>query len=211
MHGCLTVAAGPPRVLTRACSACLGLSSLVSRRAVFCRQDTGALFLAEALRPPPGYPRQALGGEGSAARYRNAAAAETAVAVEIGAADLVQCSPSPVSSRQYAVSQPPPGPETPAAQNDARASRDKGGCSYRRDGDAVAAFPAVSEPACSFGGPRRGCGLKWLGLADNGIGECGGAALAAALQERRGATRINVSDNQVGQDVLRILGEMRAA
>ncbi len=31
---------------------------------------------------------------------------------------------------------------------------------------------------------RRGCSVKWLGLADNFIGDAGGAALAAALNEQ---------------------------
>jgi hypothetical protein len=56
-------------------------------------------------------------------------------------------------------------------------------------------------------GERRGCGVWWLGLAENGITDGGAAALVSALQERVGLTRLNLSDNGVGPELQRSLGE----
>ena len=64
----------------------------------------------------------------------------------------------------------------------------------------------VEESESPILGERRGCGVWWLGLADNGITDGGATALAAALQERAGITRLNLSDNRVGPELQRILG-----
>lgn len=54
---------------------------------------------------------------------------------------------------------------------------------------------------------RMGCGIRWLGLADDDISDIGAEALIAALLDRPGKTRLNLYDNPIGPELRRAVGK----
>ena len=52
-----------------------------------------------------------------------------------------------------------------------------------------------------------GCGIRWLGLADDDISDIGAEALIAALLDRPGKTRLNLYDNPIGPELRRAVGK----